>query len=89
MLKRIVTASVMAAFLAAPLGADETIPATAPSTPSPTEQAPVPVKTGKERLSSKASDDQRVDNCKVPPESRGSAVRSSSCEDKDQPTPTN
>jgi hypothetical protein len=87
MLKRIVTASIMAAFLSAPLGADETVPATAPSTPSPTEQAPAPVKTGKERLSSKASDEQRVDNCKVPPELRGAAVRSDACESKTRAIP--
>jgi hypothetical protein len=34
-----------------------------------------PAKTSKERLSDKASDEQRVDNCKVPPERRGVAVR--------------
>lgn len=33
------------------------------------------VKTSKERLSDKASDDQRVDNCKVPIERRGPAAR--------------
>jgi hypothetical protein len=32
-------------------------------------------RTVKERLSSKASDDQRVDNCKVPPELRGPKPR--------------
>jgi hypothetical protein len=34
-----------------------------------------PALTIKERLSSKASDDQRVDNCKVPPELRGPKSR--------------
>jgi hypothetical protein len=34
-----------------------------------------PTRTVKERLSSKASDDQRVDNCKVPPELRGPKSR--------------
>jgi len=33
------------------------------------------VKTSKERLSTKASDDQRVDNCRVPFEQRGSTPR--------------
>lgn len=33
------------------------------------------VKTGKERLSDKASDDQRVDNCGVPLDRRGSVPR--------------
>ena len=32
-------------------------------------------RTGKERLSGKANDDQRVDNCKVPPELRGPKPR--------------
>ena len=32
-------------------------------------------RTVKERLSSKASDDQRVDNCKVPPELHGPKPR--------------
>jgi hypothetical protein len=32
-------------------------------------------KTSKERLSDKASDDQRVDNCGVPAERRGSVSR--------------
>jgi hypothetical protein len=34
-----------------------------------------PARTGKERLGGKASDEQRVDNCKVPPEQRGSKPR--------------
>jgi hypothetical protein len=34
-----------------------------------------PAKTSKERLSDKASDDQRVDNCRVPPARRGATVR--------------
>ncbi len=38
-----------------------------------------PVKTGKERLGGKASDEQRVDNCKVPPERRGPKPRPDSC----------
>jgi hypothetical protein len=33
------------------------------------------VKSAKERLSDKASDEQRVDNCRVPPERRGSKPR--------------
>jgi hypothetical protein len=34
-----------------------------------------PAKTSKERLSDKAADDQRVDNCGVPPERRGPVAR--------------
>lgn len=33
------------------------------------------VATGKERLSDKASDNQRTDNCRVPPERRGGKPR--------------
>jgi hypothetical protein len=36
-------------------------------------------RTGKERLGSKASDEQRVDNCKVPPEQRGQKPRPDEC----------
>jgi hypothetical protein len=38
-----------------------------------------PTVTAKERLSGKANDEQRVDNCKVPPERRGSKPRPDSC----------
>ena len=34
-----------------------------------------PVKTSKERLSDKASDEQRIDNCHVAPERRGPVAR--------------
>ena len=34
-----------------------------------------PTRTGKERLGGKASDDQRTDNCNVPPDLRGPKPR--------------
>jgi hypothetical protein len=37
--------------------------------------------TLKERLSDKASDEQRVDNCHVPPERRGTKPRPADCGD--------
>ncbi len=37
------------------------------------------VLTGKERLGGKASDEQRIDNCKVPPALRGSKPRPDTC----------
>lgn len=37
------------------------------------------VKTAKERLGKKASDEQRVNNCKVPVEQRGSKQRPDKC----------
>jgi hypothetical protein len=36
--------------------------------------------TAKERSSGKAADEQRVDNCKIPPEKRGSQPRPDSCD---------
>jgi len=35
--------------------------------------------TAKERLGSKAADNQRVNNCKVPPERRGGKIRPDVC----------
>jgi hypothetical protein len=40
-----------------------------------------PTRTGKERLGGKASDPQRVDNCKVPLDQRGSTPRPDNCGD--------
>ena len=40
-----------------------------------------PTRTGKERLGGKASDDQRTDNCNVPPDLRGPKPRPDSCGD--------
>ena len=45
----------------------------------PAPSAVPPKKTGKERLSDKASDEQRVDDCNVPPERRGTSLRPSAC----------
>jgi hypothetical protein len=41
--------------------------------------------TLKERLGDKASDEQRVDNCKVPAERRGTKVRPDGCEHEVNP----
>jgi hypothetical protein len=40
-----------------------------------------PTRTGKERLGGKASDEQRVDNCKVPTDLRGPKPRPDDCGD--------
>jgi hypothetical protein len=40
-----------------------------------------PTRTAKERLSGKASDEQRVDNCKVPVDLRGPKPRPDECGD--------
>ncbi|HKU95996.1 MAG TPA: hypothetical protein VJR58_12005 [Vineibacter sp.] len=47
-------------------------PQTAPVTP------PSP-RTGKERLGGKWTDEQRLDNCKVPPDKRGPKPRPDAC----------
>jgi hypothetical protein len=45
------------------------------------------LKTLKERLSDKASDDQRVDNCRVPPERRGTTPRADCALEPQPPVP--
>jgi len=45
------------------------------------EASHVPIRTAKERLGGKASDEQRVDNCKVPPDLRGPKPRPDECGD--------
>jgi hypothetical protein len=48
----------------------------------PATSAPAgPVRTGKERLGDKWSDEQRLDNCKVPPDKRGTKPRPDTCAD--------
>ena len=44
-----------------------------------TAQPAGPVRTSKERLGDKWSDEQRVDNCKVPPDKRGPKQRPDTC----------
>ncbi len=67
---------VLAAGLALALGAAGPQDRGAPASPVETE----PQKTGKERLGGKADDEQRVDNCKVPPDRRGPKPRPDSCD---------
>jgi hypothetical protein len=83
---RVVTASILAAsaLIATPLEAGEPTKTSIPATQPPSEPPPAPVRTGKERLSSKASDEQRVDNCKAPQELRGAMVRPDTCEGTSQ-----
>jgi hypothetical protein len=54
-----------------------------PAAPPPagaTSPAPMPkVLTGKERLGEKWMDEQRIDNCKVPADKRGTKPRPDSC----------
>jgi hypothetical protein len=46
---------------------------------SPVAEGGKEAETLKERLSDKASDEQRVDNCNVPPEKRGTKPRPADC----------
>ena len=61
-------AALLASVVAAPGRAAEPEPERPPQRPQAIP-APMP-KTAKERLSGKDSDEQRVDDCKVPPERR-------------------
>lgn len=69
---RAVLIAAVALVVAAAAAAQETSPQPAPRTAA--------TKTGKERLTDKASDEQRVDNCNVPPEKRGTKPRPDSCD---------
>jgi hypothetical protein len=73
MLKLVRTATV-GLLVAAPMGAGVCAAAEANRV-----AAPAPTLTSKERLGGKASDEQRVDNCKVPPELRGPKPRPDDC----------
>ena len=63
--------------------------AEAPAASPPRTEASAPAgKTSKERLGGKATDEQRVDNCKVPPAQWGPKTRPSSCSSGSSPMPT-
>jgi hypothetical protein len=59
-------------FLALPANAQGSVGQPAPNPAGPTM-------TGKERLSTKWMDEQRVDNCKVPIDKRGTKPRPDAC----------
>jgi hypothetical protein len=67
--------ALIALTLASPLGAQ---PASPPP-PAPSTSASPQNLTGKERLGEKWKDEQRLDNCKVPPDKRGARPRPDSC----------
>jgi hypothetical protein len=46
--------------------------------PSPSAVSPA-ARTGKERLGKKWMDEQRLDNCKIPPDKRGTKPRPDTC----------
>ncbi|MCA6106332.1 hypothetical protein [Bradyrhizobium cenepequi] len=56
------------------------------ASPADAEQRPLPGQTqmpatltGKERLGKKWMDEQRIDNCNVPPDKRGAKLRPGAC----------
>jgi hypothetical protein len=58
------------------------------TTAAPPSDAPPPkVLTGKERLGEKWTDEQRVDNCRVPLDKRGAKPRPDACSDGSQQLP--
>jgi hypothetical protein len=80
------TAIFLAIFLAAAAGqpvlaqtqaheTDQAAQAAPPDAPPP----PPKVRTGKERLGPKWTDEQRTDNCKVPVDKRGATPRPDTC----------
>lgn len=52
---------------------------------APSYAAEIGAKTSKERLSDKAADEQRVDNCRVPVERRGTTPRPDCAAGSNQP----
>jgi hypothetical protein len=74
-------ASLFALFLTLPASAQDRTPAGDPRTPNAAiEPSSLPeVLTGKERLGKKWMDEQRIDNCKVPIDKRGTKPRRSTC----------
>ena len=56
--------------------------------PPQTDTSASASRTGKERLGGKETDEQRVDNCKVPPEKWGPKTRPASCDHGSSPVPT-
>jgi hypothetical protein len=54
-------------------------PAVAEERPLPGQTQIPATQTGKERLGKKWMDEQRIDNCNVPPDKRGSRSRPGAC----------
>jgi hypothetical protein len=75
-----ITGWTLAAAMALALQAGSSVAGEGPREDGDAKQMEVaPTRTGKERLGGKASDEQRVDNCKVPPNRRGDTPRPNRC----------
>jgi hypothetical protein len=79
----LVAAGTIIASLFSSAGAQDA--ARAPTSNGPQPALTIRGQTLKERLGDKASDEQRVDNCKVPVERRGTKVRPDKCEHEVNP----
>jgi hypothetical protein len=82
MAQTLVAQTLMARTLVAQAGPASTSAAPREDGTTGQVQAAPAVRTGKERLGGKARDEQRVDNCKVPPGLRGSTPRPDDCGDR-------
>jgi hypothetical protein len=71
--------SLLSIYLALPASAQDRLPAGERSEPNAASSDGPAVLTGKERLGKKWMDEQRIDNCKVPIDKRGSKPRPSTC----------
>src|SRR6266542_2252714 len=85
-LRSIVLAGAAAALTAPSLALAQAAAPPANGSP-PGRDTQIEVKSLKERLSDKASDEQRVDNCRVPPERRGPTPRPGCPGEADPPVP--
>ncbi len=71
--------SLLAICLALPASAQGRLPAGDQPQPNAAPSNEPAVLTGKERLGKKWMDEQRIDNCKVPIDKRGSKPRPGTC----------
>jgi hypothetical protein len=71
--------SLLTICLALPASAQDRLPAGDRREPNATPSNVPAVLTGKERLGKKWMDEQRIDNCKVPIDKRGTKPRPSTC----------
>jgi hypothetical protein len=72
-------AILLAICLALPAAAQDGLPVGDPPKPNAAPLSAPAVLTGKERLGGKWMDEQRIDNCKVPIDKRGTKPRPSTC----------
>ncbi len=72
-------AALLTICLALPAAAQDRLTASDPPAPTAAPSSVPAVLTGKERLGRKWMDEQRIDNCKVPLDKRGTKPRLGTC----------